>query len=300
MLIGYSGMLGWDMLNCLQSARPDPGENLRQKNQSRFNAVPLIFANSKDFDVSDHAQTSSFILDHKPDIIINCSAYTDVDGCEKYPDMAFNVNAIGVKNIAIAAKKCNARVTQISTDYIFDGLKNSAYTEESTPNPLSVYGKSKLRGEEYLKETLPDYLIIRTSWLYGSHGKKNYVKTMLNLAEKNDKLQVVDDQFGSPTYTADLANAIWLLVKVGHTGIFNVTNSGSCSRYEWSKKIFKIAKHDIFLQPITSNEYKRPASVPQHAILDCKKFTAVTGYQMRKWDEALNDYFNQLAVGNLQ
>ncbi|MGR3317479.1 MAG: dTDP-4-dehydrorhamnose reductase [Candidatus Anammoxibacter sp.] len=290
MLIGYSGMLGMDMLSFLQSLDFDVDENLPKKYKGKSNTVSLISANSKDFDVSDQAQTSSFILDQKPNIIINCSAYTDVDGCEKNQELAFSVNAIGVKNIAESAKKCNAKVLQISTDYVFDGLNNSAYTEDVPTNPLSVYGKSKLKGEEYLKEVLSDYLIVRTSWLYGKHGNGNYVETMLRLAKKNSKLKVVDDQLGSPTYTPDLAKAVWLLIKGDHTGVFNVVNSGSCSRYEWSKNIFEIAGCDISIQPVTSNEFKRLASVPPHAILDCKKFTTCTGYEMRKWDNALVDY----------
>ena len=283
-------MLGTDMSNFLQSLDFNVEENLPARFKCKSNTASLNCVNSKDFDVSDQTQTSSFILDQNPDIIKNCSAYTDVDGCEENRELAFNVNAIGIKNIAASAKKCNAKVLQISTDYVFDGLNNNAYTEESPTNPLSIYGKSKLKGEEYLKETLSDYLIVRTSWLYGKHGNGNYVETMLRLARKNSKFKIVGDQSGSPTHTQDLAKAVWLLIKGDHTGTFNVVNSGSCSRHEWSKNIFEIAGFDISIQPITSNEFKRLASVPPHAILDCAKLTACTGYVMRKWNEALAEY----------
>lgn len=290
-------MLGADMASFLQHAitKLDLINNLPL--QSRLKDISkkpsLIGVTSKDFDISNHSQTSAFITRHRPDIIINCAAYTDVDGCEKDKKRAFDVNAIGVRNIALAAKKCNARVVQISTDYIFDGLGEKAYTEEDKPNPLSVYGRTKLKGEEYLKEVGPDFLIIRTAWLYGRHGGKNYVKRMLQLARERTELYVVDDQIGSPTYTLDLSEAIWILIKGGHTGVFHVTNSGSCSRYEWSKKIFELARLDVAVHPINSKDFKRPAIVPPRAVLDCKKFTSATGFKMRNWDEALQTYFKE-------
>lgn len=285
-IIGYSGMLGSDVLYLLRDAGKSSNKDLS-----------LVCVNSKDLNISDKALTSSFFLNHKPDIVINCAAYTDVDGCEENRDMAFSVNAEGVKNIALAAKQYKSKVVQVSTDYVFDGLDNNHYTEESPANPLSVYGKSKLKGEEYLREILDDYLIIRTAWLYGIHGKNHYVKNMLRLGSENNRIKVVNDQIGSPTNTKDLAKAILLLLRCGYSGIFNVTNRGSCSRYEWSKKIFELAGYNTDVQPISSVEFKRPATVPAHAILDCKKFNTVTGHEMKNWDDALRDYFVLLQTG---
>lgn len=292
-ILGSRGMLGTDMASFLQHTitKFDLTDNILLQPRFKDISLSLIGVTSKDLDISNHSQTYAFITGHKPDVIINCAAYTDVDGCEKEEKRAFDVNAIGVRNIALAAKKCNARVVHISTDYIFDGLSEKAYTEEDKPNPLSVYGRSKLKGEEYLKEVGNDFLIIRTAWLYGRHGEKNYVKKMLQLARERAELDVVDDQIGSPTYTVDLSEAIWILIKENHTGVFHVANSGSCSRYEWSKRIFELAGLDVAVHPIQSKDFKRPAIVPPHAVLDCKKFTSTTCFRMRNWDEALQAYF---------
>lgn len=284
-LFGASGMLGSDIAKCVDESGSD---------DEFYKSINLVRATgSGAVDITDSVKTLQFITKHNPDIIINCAAYTNVDGCEENVDTAFDVNANGIRNIAIAARECGAKVVQISTDYVFDGLDNTPYTEESPVNPLSMYGKSKLKGEEYLSEIMTDFVIVRTAWLYGKVSKKNYVKIMLSLAEGRKELKVVEDQIGSPTYTPDLAEAVWLLIKGGHTGIFHVTNSGDCSRFEWSKKIFEINGINMKLIPVSSTEFPRPACVPLHAILNCKKLTSATGHKMRQWDEALIDYLHE-------
>ena len=280
-VLGANGMLGFDLVKHL--------------NEVEFgNDVQLVNVDRDDVDISNKVQTRHFVEQHNPDVIINCAAYTDVDGCEENYEMAYSVNATGVMNVASAAKECGSKVVHISTDYVFDGSSRNVYTEESPVNPLSVYGKSKLKGEEHLQGILSDFIIIRTAWLYGGKNYKNYVQTMLGLGEKLEELNVVVDQIGSPTFTADLAKAVYLLVKGGHTGIFHVTNSDSCSRLEWSRKIFEISGTKIKLKPVTSDKFPRPASVPAHAILSCEKFNSVTGVQMRRWDEALVDYMKMI------
>ncbi len=278
-ILGASGMLGSDVVKHLGDV--ELGEN-----------VQLVNVDRDDVDISNKTQTFQFVQKHNPDVIVNCAAYTDVDGCEDNYDTAFSVNATGVRNIALAAKESGCKVVHISTDYVFDGFDHDVYTEDSPVNPLSLYGKSKLKGEMHLQEVLTDFIIIRTAWLYGGVGHKNYVQTMLSLGKKFKELKVVVDQIGSPTFTADLAKAVCLLIKGEHCGIFHVTNSGSCSRLEWSQKIFEISGNKIKLNPVTSDEFPRPASVPSHAILSCEKFNSATGQQIRRWDEALIDYMN--------
>ena len=280
-IFGANGMLGSDVAKHLNGVEYG-------------NDIQLVNVDKDDVDISDKVQTIQFVGQHNPDIIINCAAYTDVDGCEENYDTAYSVNATGVMNVALAAKEYGSKVVHISTDYVFNGAVSNPYTEESPVNPLSVYGKSKLKGEESLRELLNDFIIIRTAWLYGGANHKNYVQTMLSLGEKLEELNVVVDQIGSPTFTVDLAKAVYLLIKGGHMGTFHVTNSGSCSRLEWSQKIFEINRNKIKLNPVTSDKFPRPACVPAHAILSCEKFNSATGWQMRGWDEALVDYMDMI------
>ncbi len=287
-IFGSTGMLGSDLVSHLKDGGSGGAVNNNSEN------IEVIGSNSKELDISDQSKTSSFIINHNPDIIINCAAYTNVDGCESNRERAFNINAVGVKNIVMAAKQANAKVAHVSTDYVFNGLDDKDYSEEAQTNPLSVYGNSKLEGEQCLRESIDNHVIIRTAWLYGPNGQKQYVSTMLRLAGEKSELKIVDDQIGSPTYTPDLAKAIWLLAVGKHRGIFNVTNAGACSRYEWSKKIFEIAGLNIDVKPISSNEFKRPAPVPMRSVLNCEKFRLATGFQMRDWDEALKDYLKLL------
>lgn len=286
-VLGTKGMLGSDVVEYLKVVKQ---EFANDKNPDKSEAIQLVCADSKEVDITNKPNIFHFITKHQPDVIINCAAFTNVDACEDKVDIAYSVNAMGVKNITLAAKECGAKVVQISTDYVFDGEDNESYTEDSPVNPLSIYGKSKLQAESYITSIVSDFIIIRTAWLYGKVGAKNYVKTMISLAKERNELKVVNDQIGSPTYTPDLAKAIWLLIKGNSNGIFHVTNSGFCSRFEWSKKIFEILGKEMKLIPVLSNEFPRPATVPPRAILNCKKYNLATGHKMRNWDEALIDY----------
>lgn len=222
----------------------------------------------------------------KPSIVINSAAYTDVDGCEKNKKHAFNVNGKAVKIIAETCRKNNASLLHISTDYVFDGKKKS-YKENDKTNPINVYGKSKALGEKYLMETLDNYYLIRTSWLFGAHGK-NFVDTILRLAKEKKELKVVNDQFGRPTYTEDLANKIKEVVETKEPlGIYHITNSMTCTWFEFAKKIVELAKLNTYIKPITSKELDRPAKRPKYSVLLNTKLSP-----LRHCYSALKDYIN--------
>jgi len=192
-------------------------------------------------DITDGEETIANIASVKPDTVIHTAACTDVDGCEQNPEKAHRVNALGTETIALACRKCGAFLYYISTDFVFDGEKESAYVEKDLPNPVNIYGKSKFDGEKFVQSLLKDFIIVRSSWLFGKGGR-NFVDTLLNKAKSERRIKVVDDQFGSPTYTRDLGRAINRLI--GSTerlsGIYHITNSGSCSWHEFAKEILKV------------------------------------------------------------
>jgi dTDP-4-dehydrorhamnose reductase len=278
LITGSSGMLGTDLVDLLKSRKSSFDPNLE-----------FIEATHKVLDITLKDKVSEFISTHTPDIIVNCAAFTNVDKCETEREAAFNVNALGPKYIAAAAKECGARVIHISTDFVFDGNGNRPYIEEDQTNPLSEYGRTKLEGERNIQNHCNSYLIVRTSWLFGHNGI-NFAAKMLELAERNRELSIVTDEIGSPTYTPDLAEALWSLINQGCEGIINVSNGGSCSRYEWAEYIFETMGYTITINQIKSSEYKRPAKVPLNSTLDCQKFTTLTGMRMRPWKEAVESY----------
>ncbi|ODS32937.1 MAG: dTDP-4-dehydrorhamnose reductase [Candidatus Scalindua rubra] len=284
LITGSHGMLGTDLTNLLRKkmTSPIPDEGLK-----------VIDAPHEVLDITLEDEVSNFILKHTPDIIINCAAFTNVDKCETEREMAFKVNALGPKYIAAAAKECGARVIHISTDFVFDGNSNRPYVEEDQTNPLSEYGRTKLEGEKNIQKHCNTFLILRASWLFGHHGT-NFVEKMFELAKHDKELSIVHDERGSPTYTVDLTEALWTLIKQKYEGIVHVTNEGNCSRYEWANKIFEILGYNINIHPIESSQYKRPAKVPLNSSLNCQKFTTITGIQMRPWEEALKDYLLSL------
>ncbi len=280
LIIGSNGMLGSDLVELLKrESSPDHG-------------LEVIETSHEALDITLEDRVSDFVSSHTPDIIVNCAAFTNVDKCETEREAAFNVNALGPKYIATAAKECGARVIQISTDFVFDGNGNRPYTEEDQTNPLSEYGRTKLEGERNIQNYCDSYLIVRTSWLFGHNGI-NFAAKMLELAEQHKELSIVTDETGSPTYTPDLAEALWILIKQKCEGIINVSNDGSCSRYEWAEYIFKTMGFKIKINQIKSSEYKRPAKVPLNSTLNCQKFTTITGMQMRLWEETVESYLRK-------
>ena len=228
------------------------------------------------------------ISDFKPDYILHAAAMTAVDLCETEPDLAYNINVKGTRSVVEAAEDAGSRVVFISSDYVYNGNKSEPYHEEDHTGPISVYGKTKLEAE-HIVDRMIDSTIIRTSWLYGKTGK-NFVKTMRELVEKRNKIEVVTDQVGGPTYYLDLCGAIASLIDKGTTGLFHVANAGQCTWFGFAKAIFKEKNIDVELVPVTSPHLKRPAPRPSNSRLDCSRYEEATGNKMRHWKDALKDY----------
>ena len=270
LITGSNGMLGHDLCEVLDSHE-------------------LILTTSKTLDITDQSHVMDFICDIKPDIVINSAAYTDVDGCEENKDLAYSVNGDGVKNLALACREIDACLVHISTDYVFDGSATEPIAEDGQIGPISVYGKSKLRGEEAIQEILDKYFIVRTAWLYGINGK-NFPKTMLELAENHSEITVVYDEVGTPTYTPDLAYGISELIETDYYGIYHLTNSGKCSWCEFSRYIFEIAEKDVNVIPVTAAEFARPAPRPSYSVLENKNWVEHGFKPLRDYKEAIQEY----------
>lgn len=272
LILGAQGMLGHDLVEVFSREYDVTGLDI------------------EDLDITRQGATRKTIKELSPDVVINAAGYTDVDGCEKKINKAFAVNGQGAKNVAKGCWDIGSKLIYLSTDYIFDGAKGSPYREDDAPNPQNIYGESKLMGERYIEEILDDYVIVRTQWLYGKHGR-NFVETILALAEERDRIEVVHDQQGSPTYTADLSRAIATLVSRNLRGIFHVSNSGSCSWYDFALEIVQLANSSqVEIVPISSTALNRPAKRPLYSILNCQRLEQEAGTEMRSWQKALRDY----------
>jgi len=248
----------------------------------------LLSMDLPEYDITALDQTVASIKGLSPDVVIHTAAYTNVDGCEKNPKLAYRVNVLGTRNVALACQECDCAMVYISTDYVFDGTKDEPYWEYDEPNPLSVYARSKLAGEKVVQTLLNKFYIVRTAWLYSRTGN-NFVKTVLRLSEERDSLHMVTDEVGSPTYAPDLARAITELIQHPAYGIYHFTNRGVCSRYEWARSILELSgKPDYPLQPTT--DYPRPARVPKR--VELRNFCGEElGITLRSWQEALKEYF---------
>lgn len=253
----------------------------------------IIDTDRDELDIVDIDNVNEFILSSKPDVVINCAAHTAVDLCETDIENAYKINAIGPRNLAIACEKVNAKFVQVSTDYVFDGNIDRPYREDDNTCPNSIYGSSKLMGENFTKEFCSRHFIVRTAWLYGEGN--NFVRTMIKLSETNKELNVVNDQFGSPTSTVDLAKAIIELIHTEHYGTYHGTCEGKCSWYDFAQKIFEISNIDIKVNPVTSEEYKRPAPRPAYSVLDNFMLKLVGLNSFRNWEDALIEYLNEEA-----
>ncbi|MDD5195564.1 MAG: dTDP-4-dehydrorhamnose reductase [Candidatus Omnitrophica bacterium] len=250
-----------------------------------------------DCDITDSAAVKYFFARREFDVIIHCAAYTAVDKAQDEPELAYLVNAQGVKNIFDATEGSNCLFIYLSTDYVFDGAKPAPYTEEDTPRPINVYGQTKLKGEQFAR-LFKRYLIIRTSWLFGPDGN-NFVRTILKKASEKSVLDVVNDQVGSPTYTLHLALAIRKLLetfinKGVPCGVYNITNSGVCSWYTLACRIAALKKLPVEIRPIASEHCFRKAGRPKNSALSGEKFYALTGFRLPRWQEAVEDYLKNL------
>ena len=225
----------------------------------------------------------------QPDVVINCAAYTKVDKAEEEQDLTYRVNAIGAKNVSFAAFKVNAKVVYFSTDYVFDGNKGSPYIEFDKPNPLSVYGKSKLLGEKYTKEFNPNHLILRISWLYGVNGS-NFVKTIIRLAKEKGELKVVNDQTGTPTYTLDVVKQTWKLIQGDSVGLYHSANLGRTTWFKFARRIVEKLNLNAKVVPIETDEFPALAKRPNFSVLENYLLQLEDKNIMRNWEEAFDDF----------
>ncbi|WP_288192995.1 dTDP-4-dehydrorhamnose reductase [uncultured Methanobrevibacter sp.] len=272
LITGGDGMLGTDLREVLK------GED-------------LIVTNHESLDITDRNQVMEKIKEYKPEIVINCAAMTDVDGCETKKDLAYKLNAEGPENLALACREIDATLAHISTDYVFKGNNNRPLIEDDELGPISIYGKSKLKGEENVENILDKYFIIRTAWLYGKNGP-NFIEKMLELAKTHDTLTVVNDQKGSPTFTKDLSKGIYELIKSNKYGTYHLTNSGSTTWYEFAKLIFEKKKIDINVIPVTSEEFAAHAPRPHYSVLSHDKWKNNGFEELRNYEDALDEYLN--------
>lgn len=256
-------------------------------------------ASHKDLDITDLNQVRRTLAsDNKPDVLINCAAYTAVDKAEEEKDKANLVNGLGVRNLALACKELDIILVHISTDYVFDGQSGKPWRIFDTRNPINAYGYSKYLGEKYLETVNPKYYLVRTSWLFGSGGP-NFVSTILHAAAKHAELRVVNNQFGCPTYAPDLASALLKLVKTGAYGVYHMTNQGVTSWYEFAKEIVKKADIDISVIPVSSDEYVRPAKRPKNSTLDPFPLKETVGSLLPCWQDALSRFLAEIKAKEL-
>ncbi|WP_029192300.1 dTDP-4-dehydrorhamnose reductase [Paenibacillus harenae] len=265
------------------------GQLGRELTEWSTDAAEIIGLGREMLDITNIDQCRHVFAEHQPDVVIHCAAYTAVDKAESEPDEAFRVNAAATRNVAVAAREAGAKLCYISTDYVFDGTGAVPYNEYDQTNPQTVYGKSKLAGEQMVQTLHDRYYIVRTSWVYGKYGN-NFVKTMLKMASERDQLMVVADQLGSPTYTYDLAAFLLELVQTDYFGLYHASNSGICSWYDFAKAIFEDSGITIQLHSCTTADFPRPAPRPAYSVMDRSAIRSNGLSQLRPWREALNHY----------
>lgn len=285
LITGGNGQLANEIKGIINTGKSDIGK-------INTNNINSIFYGSKELDISNHKQVNDVINRVKPDIVINCAAYTNVDGCETDPDKAFMVNSIGPRNLAIECEKIGAKLVHISTDYIFSGNSNKPQKEYDLANPKSIYGSTKLMGENYVREFSSKYFIIRTSWLYGEKGN-NFVYTIINLAKTKKEIMVVNDQIGNPTNANDVAFHILKLINTEEYGIYNCTGEGECSWYDFAKRIVDLLGEDCVVNPCTTEEFPRPAKRPAYSSLDNMMLRCTVGNDMRQWKDAIDCFMKK-------
>lgn len=279
LITGANGQLGTELHEILE--REFPGQTL--------------YTDVQELDLTNAKAVYSYVANNEITHIVNCAAYTAVDRAEEEKMLCAAVNTDAVKNLAMAADANGAKIIHISTDYVFDGTNHRPYRESDKVNPISQYGTTKRKGETLLLALAPQAIIIRTAWLYSAHGK-NFVKTMLRLADSQPEIKVVCDQIGTPTFARDLASAV-VKVLQSHQwvpGIYHFTDEGAASWYDFAKAIFRIAGKDVKVTPIPTEDYPTPASRPSYSILDRTRIKATYGIEIPHWEEALADCLRQL------
>ncbi len=253
----------------------------------------LIETDVHNLDIINQNLVFELVKLQEPEVIINCAAYTNVDGCEANEADAFRVNAIGAQNLSAAAYSIGAKMVQVSTDYVFDGTGSTIKREYDKTNPQSVYGSSKELGEQLVRHNNPKHYIVRTAWLYGEGN--NFVRTMLKLSKEKTEINVVNDQIGSPTSTVDLARCITELIRTDSYGTYHATCEGQCSWYDFAKRIFELKGINIKVNPMTSEQLDRPAPRPKFSVLDNFMLKLVGLNSFRPWEESLEEYLKDQA-----
>ncbi|MGM9571614.1 MAG: dTDP-4-dehydrorhamnose reductase [bacterium] len=274
LVTGAKGQLGNELLEILQNEE-------------------VTGASKEELNIVDAEAVHAYIAALRPEAVIHAAAYTKVDDCEKNVDLAYQVNAVGAQNIASACLKCGAKMVYVSTDFVFDGKKQEPYLEFDQPNPLNIYGKSKLAGERLVSAILNRFFIVRTSWLYGIKGN-NFVKTILKLGQERDELQVVADQWGTPTYARDLAAFIIKLIKTDNYGVYHASNKGMTNWYEFAKAILAGYGITTPVVPITAAELNRPAVRPAYSVMRNYMQELTIGDEMPEWQDSLHEYLQKV------
>lgn len=277
---GAKGQLGSQLINIIKK---------------RYFEIGKIEVIASDIDISNKNEVLNYINEIKPDIIINCAAYTNVNACEENIELAFKVNSLGPRNISIAAEKVGAKLIHISTDYVFPGDSKVPYKEYDIPSPINVYGNTKLMGEKYVESFCSRYFIIRTSWLYGYNGD-NFVKTIMQIAKQKGELKVVDDQVGNPTNVEDLSYHILKIALTEEYGIYHCTGNGMCSWYEFACNILKLSGINCIITPINSDDTYKLAKRPSFSCLDNMMLRCTVGDEMRIWQEALEEFISNVKL----
>ncbi|WP_368658029.1 dTDP-4-dehydrorhamnose reductase [Metabacillus halosaccharovorans] len=276
LVTGANGQLGQEVVKLLQK-----------------NNIQCLPCSKEDMDITSKQSVQDKVITFQPNVIIHTAAYTHVDLAETNKDKAFSVNGLGTRNVAEVAEEIGAVVCYISTDYVFDGQSRVPYSEDSQPNPMTIYGKAKYEGEQYVRSICSHYFILRTSWVFGSNGQ-NFVKTILKLSKEKSSIQVVSDQFGSPTYTVDLAAFIYNLIQTNLYGVYHVTNSGDCSWYDFAKSIVRISGRDVTIEPVDTQSFPRPAPRPKYSVLKHANIQANNLPDLQHWQEALHAFLNEM------
>lgn len=287
MITGAKGQLGSELLHQLQNGGSTLGPL-----PSKLHLATVVAVDLPDADLTDRKQTMSLLRHHAPDAVINCAAFTNVDLCETEPDTAFAANAIAPRNLALACEEVGATLLHVSTDYVFSGNGDTPFNETSLAAPNSVYGATKLLGEEYVKQFCNRWFIVRTAWLYSQYGG-NFVKTIVRAAREKGSLKVVDDQFGNPTNAEDLAHHILKLVASKEYGLYHCTGEGTCNWYTFAAEIVRLWGINATVSPCTTEEFPRPAKRPAFSALDNAMLRATVGNEMRPWQDALADFYTK-------
>lgn len=290
LITGGKGQLGCQLHSIFERGASDLG-----KINEKLIGAEIRFVDCNELDITNLNAVLSYVVNFKPDVIINCAAYTNVDGCENDREAAFKVNAIGARNLAYAAENAGAKLLHVSTDYVFPGTCSRPLTEYEIPGPVSVYGKTKLLGEQYVREFSSRYFIVRTAWLYGEWGK-NFVYTIMNAAKEKGHLDVVDDQRGNPTYAEDFAHHILKIILTEEYGIYHCTGNGECSWYDFAVKIIEYSGINADVSPITSDKINRAAKRPAFSSLDNMMLRYTVGDDMRTWEKALKAFIEKVKV----